>query len=41
MKYNKKLQKRKNININDYKDYTKIEIEIIPVKNELIIIYEY
>ena len=28
MKYNKKLQKRLNININDYKEYSKIVIEL-------------
>ena len=28
MKYNKKLQKRLNISINDYKEYSKIEIEL-------------
>ena len=28
MKYNKKLQKRLNININDYKEYSEIEIEL-------------
>ena len=28
MKYNKKLQKRLNININDYDEYSKIEIEL-------------
>ena len=28
MKYNKKLQKRLNININDYKECSKIEIEL-------------
>ena len=35
-KYNKKIQKRLNISINDYKKYseecTPIEIEIIPIK---------
>jgi len=38
IKYNKKLQKRKNITINDYKDYlliySPIEVEIIPAKNK-------
>ena len=35
IKYNKKIQKRLNITINDYKNYFElIEIEIIPVKNE-------
>ena len=37
IKYNKKIQKRLDININDYKEYsehfTPIEIEIIPIKN--------
>ena len=33
VKYNKRLQKRLNININDYKYYSKIEIELIPIKN--------
>ena len=37
MKYNKKLQKRLNININDYKDYSQlyspIEIELKIVDN--------
>ena len=28
MKYNKKLQKRLNISINDYKEYSEIEIEL-------------
>ena len=36
-KYNKKIQKRLNININNYKEYSdiysSIEIELIPVKN--------
>ena len=38
IKYNKKLKKRINININDYKEYsekyTSIEIEIKPVNNK-------
>ena len=38
IKYNKKIQKRLNINIKDYKEYseiyTSIEIEIIPIKNK-------
>ena len=38
IKYNKNIQKRMNININNYKDYSEkyssIEIEIIPMKNE-------
>ena len=36
-KYNKNIQKRLNININNYKEYseiyTSIEIELIPIKN--------
>ena len=36
-KYNKKIQKRLNININNYKEYSEIyssiEIELIPIKN--------
>ena len=38
IRYNKSIQKRINININNYKDYSEIyssiEIEIIPKKNE-------
>ena len=35
IKYNKKIMKRINININDYKEYSDlIEIEIRQVKNE-------
>ena len=34
IKYNKTLKKRINININDYKEYPLIEIEIIPKMNE-------
>ena len=30
MRYNKKLQKRLNISINDYKECSKIEIELKP-----------
>ena len=33
MKYNKKLQKRLNININDYRECSKIEIELKPADN--------
>ena len=37
IKYNKNIQKRININLKDYKEYSKkyttIEIEIVPVKN--------
>ena len=36
IKYNKKIQKRLNIDINDFKNYNElIEIEIIPVKNDI------
>ena len=38
MKYNKKLQKRLNLDINSYKEYSKIlssiEIELKPLKNK-------
>ena len=38
IKYNKSIQKRANININDYKEfcekYSSIEIEIKPMKNK-------
>ena len=38
MKYNQKLQKRLNLSINDYKEYsqlyTPIEIELKPLKNK-------
>ena len=34
MKYNKKLQKRLNININNYKECSKIEIELKLADNE-------
>ena len=38
IKYNKKIKKRLNININDFKEYSEIfstiEIEIIPIKNK-------
>ena len=33
IKYNKKIQQKLNISIEDYKKYNEIEIEIIPVKN--------
>ena len=33
IKYNKKIQKRIDININDYENYSKIEIEIKPEYN--------
>ena len=36
IKYNKKIQKRLNITIDNYKEYYEsIEIEIIPIKNEI------
>ena len=34
IKYNKKLQNRLNISINDYKKLLQLELEIIPVKNK-------
>ena len=34
LKYNKKLQEKLELNLNDYEDYTSIEIEIIPVKDK-------
>ena len=38
IKYNKNIQKRMNININDYKEYSEkyssIEIKIKPIENE-------
>ena len=34
IKYNKQIQKRVNLKVSDYKSYSDIEIEIIPVKNE-------
>ena len=35
VKYNKKIKKRINININDYKEYSElIEIEMKPAKNK-------
>ena len=33
IKYNKNLQQKLDIDINVYKDYTQIEIEVIPIKN--------
>ena len=33
-KYNNKIKNRLNIDINDYKNFTNIEIEIIPFVNE-------
>ena len=32
IKYNKNMQKKMNLNINDYKEFSKIELEIIPKK---------
>ena len=34
IKYNKKIQNKINIHINEYKEYSKIEIEIKPIENE-------
>ena len=34
IKYNKKIQRRLNLSFIDYKEYTEIEIEIIPKENE-------
>ena len=34
VKYNKNIKNRINININDYKEYSSIEIEIKPVNNK-------
>ena len=34
IKYNKVFQRKLNIDINDYKDYCEIEIEIIPANYE-------
>ena len=34
VKYNKKIQKRLNLSIQNYKDYSKIEIELIPSKDK-------
>ena len=33
VKYNKKIQNRINLSVNDYKEYCEIEIEIIPIKD--------
>ena len=35
VKYNKRIQNRLNLNLKDYKEYCEIEIEIIPIKDEL------
>ena len=34
VKYNKKIQNRLNLSVNDYEEYCKIEIEIIPIKDK-------
>ena len=34
IKYNKKIQNRLNLSVNDYKEYCEIEIEIIPTKDK-------
>ena len=34
VKYNKKIQNRINLSVNDYKEYCEIEIEIIPTKDK-------
>ena len=34
VKYNKKIQNRINLSVNDYKEYCEIEIEIIPIKDK-------
>ena len=34
IKYNKKIQNRLNLDVNDYKEYSEIEIEIIPTKDK-------
>ena len=34
VKYNKRIQNRINLSVNDYKEYGEIEIEIIPKKGE-------
>ena len=33
-RYNKKMQKKLNISINNYKEYSEIELELIPIKNK-------
>ena len=33
VKYNKRIQNRLNLDVNDYKEYCEIEIEIIPTKD--------
>ena len=34
VKYNKKIQNRLNLDVKDYKEYSEIEIEIIPTKDK-------
>ena len=34
VKYNKRIQNRLNLDVNDYKEYCEIEIEIIPTKGK-------
>ena len=34
MKYNKKMMNKLNINLNDYKSFSEIEIEIVPAENK-------
>ena len=34
VKYNKKIQNRLNLDVKDYEEYCKIEIEIIPAKGK-------
>ena len=34
VKYNKKIQNRLNLDVKDYEEYCKIEIEIIPTKDK-------
>ena len=34
VKYNKKIQNRINLSVNDYKEYREIEIEIIPARDK-------
>ena len=34
IKYNKKIQNRLNLDVKDYKEYSEIEIEIIPAKDK-------
>ena len=34
VKYNKRIQNRLNLDVKDYKEYSEIEIEIIPIKDK-------